>query len=66
MVCEPKTINPDHPGNPDYMKSHARDSVNKLINPLKKLGFYCPPECTTEDKSLKEWFSFLGKARIEL
>lgn len=31
MVCEPKTMNPQNPGNPDFMKSEARDFVNPMI-----------------------------------
>ena len=66
MVCEPGTLNPEEPGNPDFMKSDARDEVNPLIPKLEKAGFFCPPRCTVEENSLKEWFKFLEAVRIKI
>lgn len=66
MVCEPATLDPERPGNLDYMKSRARDHANPLTNRLKKAGFFPPPQCTTEDQSLQDWFRFLGNVRTEI
>lgn len=66
MVCEPKTLNPEYPGNPDYMRADARDTVNPLIPHLKRVGFYPPVECTTDDASLNAWFRFLSHVRTDL
>ncbi len=65
-VCEPNTLDPDQPGNRDFMKSDARDFVNPLRHRLQKAEAYPPPECTTEDCSLLEWFRYLGQIRSNL
>lgn len=65
-VCEPQTLNPDAPGNQDFMKSDARDVVNPLRGRLEKAGFYPPRQCSTDQKSLDEWFRFLGEVRDRL
>ncbi|MDE0152946.1 MAG: hypothetical protein OXN23_03645 [Gammaproteobacteria bacterium] len=66
MVCEPEIVNPDNPGNQDYMRSQARDMANALLDRLRSAGFHPPDQCTRNEKSLSEWFEFLGKARMEL
>ena len=66
MVCEPASLEPAHPGDLEYMKSRARDHANPLTNRLKKAGFFPPPQCTTEDQSLNDWFRFLGNVRTEI
>ena len=62
-VCEPETLHPDHPGNPDYMKSDARDYINPLIKKLEKAGLKPPNDCSTDDASLEKWFNYLAKLR---
>ena len=67
MVCEPGVINPAKPGNVDFMKSDARDTVNPLVPHLTRAGFFPPAECSvTNDRSLNEWFRFLGRVRTVL
>lgn len=66
MVCEPEILNPNKPGNMDFMKVDARDRVNVLSGPLKKAGFSPPPKCTTNDSSLQEWYAFMEDVRIEV
>ena len=66
MVCEPATLNPEHPGNAEYMKSHARDLVNLMIGQLRRAGFEPPRRCDRSDESLTEWFQFLGQLRVVL
>jgi len=65
-VCEPETLNPEHPGNPEYMAADARDHVNPMRKSLEKAGFFTPGECRAEESSLKEWFVFLRRVRDEL
>ena len=62
-VCEPKTLNPTHPGNSDFMKSDARDFINPFRTELEDAGLGPPKLCTTEETSLKEWFDYFGKLR---
>lgn len=66
VVCEPKTLDPENPGNPDYMKARARNHVNFLIRNLERAGFFPPPRCTTEDDSLQEWYRFLENVRMRI
>lgn len=65
-ACEPATLDPDRPGNPEYMKSHARDLVNAMIGRLRRARFHPPAKCDRSDESLAEWFKFLGNVRAEL
>ena len=64
VVCEPGVLNPNNPGNPEYMKARARDCVNLMTRQLEKAGFFPPPRCTTENDSLQEWYRFIENARI--
>lgn len=59
--CEPETLNPNHPGNPLYMKAEARDASNLLRPLLVDLNFSPPPLCT--DDNLPAWFNYLGTLR---
>ena len=66
MVCEPGIMNPDHPGNPIFMKSEARDQINSPLRArLQQAGWAPPALCTTEDASLQEWFGYLGRIRAD-
>ena len=65
MACEPETLNPEQPGNPDFMQSEARDAVNLLVRPLEQAGFYGPSrECSKGD--LPIWFCYFGQVRMNL
>lgn len=66
LVCEPRTLNPDAPGNPVYMASDARDTVNVLRKRLLRAGYAPPDKCSSNNESLKEWFSFLSDVRDDL
>ena len=62
-VCEPKTLNPAHPGNQNFMAADARDYAN-MISPLLEDADLGPPKkCTTTPESLEEWFSYLEEVR---
>ena len=66
-VCEPETLDPQQPGNQEFMKSDARDFVNLLRPRLENAGLYgAPPPCTTDRQSLMEWFRFLATVRTQL
>jgi len=65
-VCEPETLNKAKPGNPDFMRSHARDLVSPIRNKLQRAGFDPPAECDLSQTSLETWFSFLRSARTKL
>ena len=65
MVCEPETLNPAKPGNPHAMKKIARDYINPLIKEFRKVGFNPPSDCDISDDSLKMWFNFLARLRID-
>ena len=49
-VCEPGTLNPEHPGNQIFMKAEARDFINPFRPGIKKSGFHPPGQCTTRDR----------------
>lgn len=66
MVCEPETLDPQHPGNPGFMKVQARDFVNPMIPRLEEAGLSPPSQCTKEDNSLQEWFKYFGDLRIRI
>ena len=62
-ACEPKTLNPASPGNPNFMEADARDYAN-MIRPLLKDANLNPPEiCITTPVSLNEWFRYLEEVR---
>lgn len=65
-VCESDTLDPAHPGNPNYMKAEARDSVIPLSLRFKRAGFQPPMKCDTSEESLQEWFVFLRQVLYEL
>ena len=66
-ACEPETMNPADPGNPDFIRSDARDQVNLLVRRLENCGFLGPEDqCSTEPESLQRWFHHLGKVRMQL
>lgn len=65
-VCEPETLNPDEPGNMEFMRSDARDTANEIATKLKSAGFYPPRKCTNNDASFRVWFEFLGDVRMEI
>lgn len=66
LVCEPETLNPDQPGNMEFMRSDARDTANEIATRLKSAGFYPPKKCTNDDASFRDWFEFLGDVRVEI
>ena len=65
-VCEPNTLDPDHPGNPAYMRSAARDFVNGMIHDLDRAALSPPPMCTEDEDSLRDWLGYLAKLRAKL
>ena len=66
-ACEPETLNPAAPGNPAYMKAHARDVTNPLVQRLERAGFTPPEgECSVDEGSLQRWFLFLRQVRNEI
>lgn len=62
-VCEPDTLNPDKPGNANFIKADARDYINPIRHILIEAGLGPPLKCTTEKESLDEWFRFLEHVR---
>ena len=66
MACEPEALNQDHLGNPHAHEKGARDRVNKLTNRFKRAGFPPPNKCDGSMESLREWFDFVERVRIEI
>jgi len=67
LVVEPKIIDPEHPGNEEFMFSDARDTITVLRPRLRRAGFFPPSQDRERQlEGLKEWFVFLGRARGEL
>lgn len=62
-VCEPEILNPEKRGNPAFHTSEARDFINMHRSAFEKSGLQPPKRCTTEDRSLNEWFSYLAVVR---
>ena len=65
-ACEPQTLHPEHPGNPDHIKAAARDFSNPLGRRLARAGFFCPDKCTKDEDSLLVWFKYLEDVRMNL
>ena len=65
-ACEPETLNPESPGNPDAMKATARNLVNLLRPRLKRASLYPPQPADKSEDSLRLWFQFLGSVRPDL
>ena len=66
MVVEPKTLNPESPGNLHFMRSDARDYIGPIIYKLKRANMIPPETITTDEDSLGTWFEYLQKVRIQL
>ena len=62
-ACEPETLNPNSPNNPDAMKALARNLVNMLRPRLKRAGLYPPEPADRTDESLQLWFHYLASVR---
>lgn len=65
-VVEPKTMNPDNPGNPDFMRSASRDEINMLLPKLMRAKFPTPAPMDLTNESAHDWFRTLGQIRTQL
>lgn len=65
-VCKPGTLDPEYPGNQEFMRADAIDSANLLIGRLRRAGFEPMPRCKDSKESLQAWFEFLERVRISL
>ena len=67
LVCEPEILNPENPGNMDYMRARARGETDLLINDLQRAGFWPPAPISDGDaESFARWFEFLREVRRAL
>lgn len=63
---KPEVLHPKDKGNPHHIQTKAKNLSNSLINPLKRLNFKTPRQCSEKKESLKDWYEFLEDVRINL
>ena len=64
-VLNPKVLDPEHPGNPAYMRKQARDAVDKVVQQLDAKNIAHPGLIDVESPSeLETWHQFLRLMRI--
>lgn len=64
-VLNPKVLDPEHPGNPAYMKKQARDAVDRVVQQFDAKGISHPGLIDVESPiDLETWHQFLRVMRI--
>ena len=65
FVLHPEVLDPDHPGNPAYMRKQARDAVDSVLKQFNAKNISSPGLINVNSNSdLATWHEFLRKARI--
>lgn len=65
-VVNPGILNPEHPGNAEYMHNLAVDAINLLRVELERAGNSPPERCDGSHESLAGWCGYLRRLREKL
>ena len=63
-ILKPEILNPQHPGNPDFMKEDAQRAVDDATGLMDRLGMCHPGNINVDDAaSVAEWYEHLRPLR---
>ena len=63
-IFKPEILNPQHPGNPDFMREDAQRAVDDTTVLLDRLGEDHPDNINIDDDaSVSEWYEYLRPLR---
>ena len=63
-IFKPEIMNPKHPGNQDFMKEQAQQSVDDAAVLMDRFGMSRPANIDVNDRaSVEEWYKYLRPLR---